>query len=178
MAKAYVLISCESGMDVSVISNLKGINIVKEAHGTFGSYDVLAKLESDSDFELNHALKKIRQIKKIRATLTLQTDGKDHFGKTLDRSEKDVLETYMATAYVLISCWIDEQLTILQCLSKIPEVIEGDIVMGSYEIICKVVAPTYNDISDIITRKIRTLKNIKSTITLNVIPENEFAKLV
>ena len=172
MAKVYVLISCESGTDVSVISNLKQINIVKEAHGIFGTYDVLAKLESESDFELNRTLlKKIRQIKKIRATLTLQTDDKDHFGKTLDRSEKDVLETYMATAYVLISCWVDEKLTILQCLSKIPEVIEGDIVIGSYEIICKVVAPTYNDISGIITRKIRTLKNIKSTSTLNVIEE-------
>jgi len=174
MAKAYVLISCESGADASVISNLKRINTVKEAHGTFGKYDVLAKLEADSDFELNRSIsKKIRQIKKIRATLTLQTDRKDHFGKTLDRSEKDVLETYMATAYVLISCWINEKLTILQCLSKIPEVIEGDIVIGSYEIICKVAAPTYNDISDVISRKIRRLENIKSTITLNVIPENE-----
>jgi len=172
MAKVYVLISCESGTEASVISNLKQINIVKEAYGIFGTYDVLAKLESESDFELNRTLlKKIRQIKKIRATLTLQTDDKDHFGKTLDRSEKDVLETYMATAYVLISCWVDEKLTILQCLSKIPEVIEGDIVIGSYEIICKVVAPTYNDISDVITRKIRTLKNIKSTSTLNVIGE-------
>ncbi len=172
MAKVYVLISCESGTEASVISNLKQINIVKEAYGIFGTYDVLAKLESESDFELNRTLlKKIRQIKKIRATLTLQTDGKDHFGKTLDSSEKDVLETYMATAYVLISCWVDEKLTILQCLSKIPEVIEGDIVIGSYEIICKVVAPTYNDISDVITRKIRTLKNIKSTSTLNVIEE-------
>ena len=172
MAKVYVLISCESGTDASVISNLKLINIVKEAHGIFGTYDVLAKLESESDFELNRTIsKEIRQIKKIRATLTLQTDGKDHFGKTLDHSEKDVLETYMAAAYVLINCWIDDKLTILQCLSKIPEVIEGDIVIGSYEIICKVVAPTYNDISDIITRKIRTLKNIKSTSTLNVIEE-------
>jgi len=173
MVKAYVLISCESGADVSVISELKWINVVKEAHGIFGTYDVLAKLESNSDFELNRTLKKIRQIKKIRATLTLQTDGKDHFGKTLDRSEKDVLETNMATAYVLISCWTDEKLTILQCLSKIPEVIEGDIVIGSYEIICKVAAPTYNDISGVISRKIRRLENIKSTITLNIIPENE-----
>ena len=174
MAKAYVLISCESGADANVISNLKLINTVKEAHGTFGTYDVVAKLESESNFELNRALlKKIRQIKKIRATLTLQTDGKDHFGKKLDRSEKDVLETYMATAYVLISCWADEKLTILECLSEIPEVIEGDIIIGSYEIICKVAAPTYNDISDVISRKIRKLENIKSTITLNIVPENE-----
>ena len=174
MVKAYVLISCESGADVNVISNLKRINTVKEAHGTFGTYDVLAKLESKSDFELNRAIsKKIRQLKKIRATLTLQTDGKDHFGKTLKPFEKDVLETHMATAYVLVSCWMDEKLDILQCLSEIPEVIEGDVIIGAFEIICKVAAPTYNDISDIISRKIRKLKNVKSTITLNVIPENE-----
>ena len=173
MAKAYVLINCESGADLSVISNLKRLNAVKEAHGTFGTYDVLAKLESASDFELNQTIvKQIRQIKKIRATLTLHTDGMDHFGKKLDRSEKDVLETYMAAAYVLISCWTDKKLTILECLSKIPEVIEGDIVIGSYEIICKVAAPTYNDISDVISRKIRRLENIKSTITLNMIPES------
>jgi DNA-binding Lrp family transcriptional regulator len=174
MAKAYVLISCESGADASVISNLKRISTVKEAHGMFGTYDVLAKLESESDYELNHVIpKKIRQIKKIRATLTLHTDGKDHFGKTLNSSEKDVLETYMASAYVLISCYLDEKLAIIESLSKIPEIIEGDIVIGSYDILCKVMAPTYNDIADIISRKIRKLQNIKSTLTLNVIPENE-----
>lgn len=173
MAKAYVLISCESGADRSIISNLKRLNAVKEAYGTFGTYDVLAKLESDSDFELSRTIvKQIRQIKKIRATLTLQTDGKDHFGKKLDPSEKDVLETYMTAAYVLISCWADKKLTVLESLSKIPEVIEGDFVIGSYEIICKVTAPTYNDVSDVISRKIRMLENIKSTVTLNVIPEN------
>ena len=174
MAKAYVLITCESGADASVISNLKRLSNVKEAHGTFGTYDVLAKLESESDYELNHIIpKKIRQIKKIRATLTLHTDGKDHFGKALKPSEKDVVETYMASAYVLINCYLDEKLTILESLSKIPEVIEGDIVLGSFNILCKIVAPTYNDISDIISRKIRKLPNIKSTLTLNIIPENE-----
>lgn len=174
MAKAYVLISCETGADVNVISNLKRIPTVKEAHGTLGSYDVLAKLESESDFELNQDIsKKIRQLKKIRATLTLQTDGKDHFGKKLKPAEKEVVESHMATAYVMINCWQDEKLNVLESMSKIPEVIDGDIILGPFEIICKVAAPTYNDISEIISQKIRKLKTIKSTITLNVIPENE-----
>lgn len=174
MEKVYVLISCESGAEINVVSNLKRISAVKEAHGTFGTYDVLAKLESESDFELNRtSLKQIRQIKKIRATLTLHTDNKYHFAKKLSDSEKDVLEKYMATAYVLISCWMDQRQTILERLSEIPEVIEADVVMGSFDIICKVAAPTYNDISGVISRKIRGLKDIKSTITLNVIPENE-----
>ena len=174
MAKAYVLISCQSGEDVSVISNLKQIPAVKEAHGTFGTYDVIAKLEAQSDFEVNRAIsKRIRQIKKIRATLTLHADSKFRFAKTISDSEKDTVEKFMATAYVLISGWMNEKQTILECLSEIPEVIDADVVMGSFEIICKVAAPTYNDISQIISTKIRRLQNIKSTITLNVIPENE-----
>jgi len=59
---------------------------------------------------------------------------------------------------------------VLSDLSDIPEVIEGDIVMGSYDIMCKVAAPTYNDISDVVTKKIRKIQDVRTTITLNVIP--------
>ncbi len=44
MATAYVLINCELGSEESIIEHLKGIEGVKEVHGTFGAYDVLAKL--------------------------------------------------------------------------------------------------------------------------------------
>jgi DNA-binding Lrp family transcriptional regulator len=174
MAKAFVLFRCESGRDNSVISDLKRINSVKEAHGTFGTYDVIAKLESDNESELRFDLtKKIRNIPNIRSTLTLMTTPKDYFGKKLTAGEKYVLKTYMAQAYVLIDCTKNAELDVLQSLNKIPEVIEGDLVVGYYGALCKLVAPTFNDISEIITKKIRKMKNIKSTNTLNVIPENE-----
>ncbi|NDB47376.1 MAG: AsnC family transcriptional regulator, partial [Nitrososphaeria archaeon] len=35
--------------------------------------------------------------------------------------------------------------------------------------ICNVMAPTYTEISDLVTKKIRKLPGIKSTVTLNVI---------
>lgn len=54
--------------------------------------------------------------------------------------------------------------------------IEDDDLIGSFEIICKLVAPTYNDISDIISKKIRKIINIKSTITLNVVGNQGFTK--
>ena len=45
---------------------------VKEVHGTFGAYDILAKVESDSVEKLREAITwKIRKIDKIRSTLTL-----------------------------------------------------------------------------------------------------------
>jgi DNA-binding Lrp family transcriptional regulator len=65
---------------------------------------------------------------------------------------------------------------VLQNLKDIPEVIEADILVGSYEMICKIVAPTYNEISDVVSKKIRKLGNIKSTITLNVVEKQGFSK--
>ena len=59
---------------------------------------------------------------------------------------------------------------------EIPEVVGIDMLIGSFEIICTIVAPTYNDISNIVTKKIRKIENIKSTITLNVVENQGFRK--
>ena len=171
MERAYVLINCETGDENSVLSNLRNIGSVKEAHGIFGAYDIIASLESDNQDEIRRDLTKaIRKIKKIRSTLTLITQDADSpFGKKLADEEKEVLERYMAQAYVLIDCKKTDEHQVLRKLSQIPEIIEGNAVIGSYDIVCRVVAPTYNDITDVVTKKIRKLENIKVTRTLNVI---------
>ena len=46
MPGAIILLNCEIGSEEFVIKELKKIEIVKEAYGTFGSYDVFIKLES------------------------------------------------------------------------------------------------------------------------------------
>nr|ACF09698.1 hypothetical protein [uncultured marine crenarchaeote AD1000-202-A2] len=72
MAEAYVLINCEIGSEEKVIEELKTIDGVKEVHGTFGAYDVLAKVESEQVETLRETITwKIRKIDKIRSTLTL-----------------------------------------------------------------------------------------------------------
>ena len=72
MATAYVLVNCELGSEEEVISELKSIEGVKEVHGTFGAYDILAKVESDQVEALREAITwKVRKIPKIRSTLTL-----------------------------------------------------------------------------------------------------------
>ena len=72
MAEAYVLINCEIGSEEKVIEVLKTIDGVKEVHGTFGAYDVLAKVESEQVDSLRETITwKIRKIDKIRSTLTL-----------------------------------------------------------------------------------------------------------
>jgi hypothetical protein len=49
MKEAFILINCDFGKDPQVIHDLKLIGNVKEAHSTFGSFDVIAKLRDDSE---------------------------------------------------------------------------------------------------------------------------------
>ena len=176
MPKAYVLIANESGTEDSVISNLNKIESVKEAHGTFGSYDILTKLESNDEGKIQHDISNgIRKIQKIYSTLTLLVNDKESFRKTT-KSEEEILEKYMAQAFVIIHCNRSQESVILQELEKITEVVEANNLIGSFEIICKLVAPTYIDISDTISKKIRKITNIKSTITLNVVGNQGFSK--
>ena len=72
MAEAYILINCEIGSDEDVITELKAVDGIKEVHGTFGAYDILAKIESAQVEDLRETITwKIRKIDKIRSTLTL-----------------------------------------------------------------------------------------------------------
>ena len=72
MGFAYVLINCDLGAEEDVISHLKTIDGVKEVHGTFGAYDILAKVESDDVDKLRDTITlKIRKLDRIKSTLTL-----------------------------------------------------------------------------------------------------------
>jgi DNA-binding Lrp family transcriptional regulator len=72
MAVAYVLINCELGKEESIIENLKHLASVKEVHGTFGAYDIIAKMEHAEKEKLREMIIwSIRKIEYVRSTLTL-----------------------------------------------------------------------------------------------------------
>ncbi len=58
-------------------------------------------------------------------------------------------------------------------LSHISEVKEADVVFGYYDVICKVEAPEYKILENVITKAIRTLPHVRTSMTLNVITEQE-----
>ena len=72
MATAYILINCELGSEELIIQQLKNIDDISEVSGTFGAYDVLAKIESPTAETLREIITwKIRKVDQIRSTLTL-----------------------------------------------------------------------------------------------------------
>ena len=69
---AYVLVQSTIGHEMEVLSELLKVQFVKEAKGTFGYYDILVKIEADSEKEIGKIItKKIRKVKDVNTTTTL-----------------------------------------------------------------------------------------------------------
>ncbi len=72
MECAFVLINCDLGSENSVIDELNHLTGVKEVHGTYGIYDIIAKVESEKPETLKRTITdKIRKMHHITSTLTL-----------------------------------------------------------------------------------------------------------
>jgi len=72
MSTAYVLINCDLGFDTEIIDEIRQLEEVKEAHGIFGAYDIIVKLESDNAENLREVITwKIRKLNRVKSTLTL-----------------------------------------------------------------------------------------------------------
>lgn len=78
----------------------------------------------------------------------------------------------MPTAYILINYEIGTENKILNRLNNLPGVIEVNEVNGIYDIIVKLRSDNLDDIRETITKHIRTIKTIRSTMTL-IVAENK-----
>ena len=68
----YVLVQCAIGHEMEVLRDLVKLDLVKEAKGTFGYYDILVKIEAPTEKEIEKTItKKIRKVKNVNATTTL-----------------------------------------------------------------------------------------------------------
>ena len=72
MKIVYVLVQCTIGHEMEVLSDLVKLDLVKEAKGTFGYYDILVKIEAQSEKEIENTItKKIRKVQNVNTTTTL-----------------------------------------------------------------------------------------------------------
>ena len=69
---AYILVQSAIGHEMEVLHDLLKIELVREAKGTFGYYDILVKIEANSEIEIEKIItKKIRKVKNVNTTTTL-----------------------------------------------------------------------------------------------------------
>jgi len=72
METAYVLITSDLGYEKTIIQDLEHIDSVKEVHGVYGAYDIIAKVENQERDKLRETIVwNIRKLEHVRSTLTL-----------------------------------------------------------------------------------------------------------
>ena len=72
MYKTFILINCELGKESKVLEQLRKVENVVDTQETFGVYDIVARIDSDSESQLANIISdQIRKISNINSTLTL-----------------------------------------------------------------------------------------------------------
>jgi DNA-binding Lrp family transcriptional regulator len=174
MSKAYVMMNCNLGEEKTVIEALKKINGIKEAHGTLGLYDIVAQIESTTDEKIQEIVtQQIRKIPKIQSSMTLTSAESGELFQIAEKLVGAMLGANNSQAYIVFHCKKNEEYPTLKNLCKIPEVKEADVVFGYYDVVCRMESSNTKVLQDVITRAIRRLPNVQSSMTLNIIKEQE-----
>jgi len=72
MPRAYVLFSVGSGSEEQVLKEIKAMEGVQEAYVSYGVYDLIVKIKTDSMEQLKELVThRLRMIANVRSTLTL-----------------------------------------------------------------------------------------------------------
>jgi len=82
----------------------------------------------------------------------------------------------MPTAYILINCDLNSETKIIEELKGLPELVEISKVVGSYDMVAKVTADTVEKFKEVIDLRIRGLEQIRSTLTLIFMEDNDKLK--
>ena len=173
MAKAYVMMNCDLGEEKTIIKSIAKINEVKEVHGTLGLYDIVAQIECTTDKKIQVVTQQIRKMSKIQSSMTLISSGSEELFQISEKLVGAMLGKNNSQAYVVFHCEKGQEYATLKNLCKISEIKDADVVFGLYDIVCRVESSSEEVLQDTITRAIRKLPKIKTSMTLNIIKEQE-----
>jgi len=68
---AFMLLVVAMGAEKDILAEIKKINNVTDACITYGSWDLVVRIEADSSKVIDETITKIRQIPKIEQSVTL-----------------------------------------------------------------------------------------------------------
>ncbi len=69
--QAYILLKCNAGSEVALISELKKLPEITEINGIWGKYDIFLKICSDDPDGMDKIVTKIRNHKEITKSYTM-----------------------------------------------------------------------------------------------------------
>lgn len=69
--QAYVLVSCNSGSEMKIISEFKEIPEVSEINGVWGKYDIFVKISSPDTSKIDLMVQKLRNHPDVTDTYTM-----------------------------------------------------------------------------------------------------------
>ena len=76
MHKGFVLLNCDLGAEEFIVEELRKISQVSQAYVTFGAYDVIAEINTNSQEDFDEAVSfKIRRLTRVVSTMTLNVIG-------------------------------------------------------------------------------------------------------
>ncbi len=74
----------------------------------------------------------------------------------------------MTSSFVLLNCKENQEKDVIAQLKKIPQIKETQCLTGPYDVLVKIEASTIEELNEVITWKIRKIKNVRSTYTLKI----------
>ena len=78
MHTGFVLLNCDLGAEEYILDELKQVPQIKNAHVTFGAYDIIAEIHAQTQDEFEKTVSmNIRRLTRVVSTMTLNVVSKD-----------------------------------------------------------------------------------------------------
>lgn len=75
MSEAYILINCDLGKEQQIVKFIQKLQNVREVQATHGVYDIIAKIETETERELDDTIQsKILGLQSVNSIMTLMTE--------------------------------------------------------------------------------------------------------
>lgn len=67
----FILLNCDLGAEEYIVEELRQMPKVKNAHLTYGAYDVIAEVNTEEQKDFEKAVADIRKLSRVVSTMTL-----------------------------------------------------------------------------------------------------------
>tara|TARA_B110001454_G_scaffold173795_1_gene165122 strand:- start:40 stop:273 length:234 start_codon:yes stop_codon:yes gene_type:complete len=71
MHKGFILLNCDLGAEEYVVDELKQMQNISNSYLTFGAYDVIAEIQTETQDDFEKTIAVIRKLSRVVSTMTL-----------------------------------------------------------------------------------------------------------